>query len=55
MAKGGVAVAAGLSVGNDDLAKQKAELEAKLRALEEREKSWAEKLAAAEQDRAKDA
>lgn len=55
MAKGGVAVAAGASVGNDDLAKQKAELEAKLRALEEREKSWAEKLAAAEQDRAKDA
>jgi hypothetical protein len=59
MAKGGVAVAAGgvavAAGGNDDLAKQKAELEAKLRALEEREKSWAEKLAAAEQDRAKDA
>lgn len=55
MGQGGVKVAVGVSGGNDDLAKQKAELEAKLRALEEREKSWAEKLAAAEQDRAKDA
>jgi outer membrane murein-binding lipoprotein Lpp len=54
MGQGGAKVAVGVSGGNDDLAKQKAELEAKLRALEEREKSWAEKLAAAEQDRAKD-
>jgi len=54
MGQGGAKVTVGVSGGNDDLAKQKAELEAKLRALEEREKSWAEKLAAAEQDRAKD-